>query len=57
MHWALETRWQRFGQFLHDFLNDFLNYYLYENLNDFLHENLNLNFFMKILDVLYAKSS
>ena len=44
LHCALETRWQRFGQFLNDFLNDFL----YENL-DFLFENLivfyeNLNF-------------
>jgi len=51
LHCALETRWQRFGQFLNDFLNDFLyasenlNFpyefvnYLCENLN-FLHENL-----------------
>jgi len=28
LHCALETCWQRFGQFLEDFLNDFL----YENL-------------------------
>jgi len=40
LHCALETRWQRFGQFLHVFLNDFLNDFLYENLN-FLYENLN----------------
>jgi len=36
LHCALATRWQRFGQFLSDFLGDFL----YENLN-FLYENLN----------------
>jgi len=35
---ALETRWQQFGQFLNDVLNDFL----YENFN-FLDENLNEN--------------
>jgi len=35
LHCALETCWQRFGQFLNDFLNDFL----FENLN-FLCENL-----------------
>jgi len=43
LHCALETRWQRFGHFLNDFLNDFL----YENLDflyrtlDFLYKNLN----------------
>jgi len=36
LHCALESRWQRFGQFLNDFLNDIL----YEIL-DFLYENLN----------------
>jgi len=39
-----ETRWQRFGQFLDEFLNDFLCEnldFLYENLN-FLHENFRL---------------
>jgi len=36
LHCALETRWQRFGQFLNNFLNDFL----YEIL-DFLYENFN----------------
>jgi len=35
LHCAFETRWQRFGQFLHDFLD----YFFYENLN-FLYENL-----------------
>jgi len=35
LHFALETRWQRFGLFLDDFLNSFL----YKNLN-FLCENL-----------------
>jgi len=25
LHCALETRWQRFGQFLNDFFDDFLN--------------------------------
>jgi len=39
LHCAVETRWQRFGQFLNDFLNDFLNGFLHENLN-FLCENL-----------------
>jgi len=33
LHCALETRWQRFGQFLDDFLNDFCDDFLYENLN------------------------
>ena len=36
LHCAVETRWQRFGQFLNDFVNGFLH----ENLN-FLSENLN----------------
>ena len=36
LHCALETCWQRFGQFLND---DFLNDFLYENLN-VLFENL-----------------
>jgi len=40
LHCALETRWQRCGQFLNDFLYDFLNDCLCENLN-FLYENLN----------------
>jgi len=40
---ALETRWQRFGQFLNDYLRDLPNDFLYENLN-FRHENLNLLF-------------
>jgi len=40
LHCALETRWQRFGQFLNDFLNDFLYDFPYENLN-FPYENLN----------------
>ena len=44
MHCALETRWQRFGQFLNDFLNDFLD----KNLN-FLYENLNFLYVGKIL--------
>jgi len=39
LHCAVETRWQRFGQFPNDFLYKNLNF-LYENLN-FLHENLN----------------
>ena len=39
LHCALETRRQRFVQFLHDVLNNFLNGFLYENLN-FLYENL-----------------
>jgi len=54
LHCALETRWQRFGQFLNGFLNDFL----YATL-DFLHENIdllyeNLSFSLKNLnDFLY----
>ena len=40
LHCAVETRWQRFGQFLNDFLNDFLS----GNFN-FLH--------VKILDFHY----
>jgi len=39
LHCALETRWQRSGQFLNYFLNDFVNDFLCENLN-FLCENL-----------------
>jgi len=35
LHCALETRWQRFGQFLNDFLDEFRH----KNLN-FLYENL-----------------
>jgi len=42
LHCALETCWQRFGQFFNDFLHDFL----YENFI----------FSMKILDFLYKKS-
>jgi hypothetical protein len=41
LHCALETCWQRFGQFLNDFLNDFL----YENLN-FLHGNIRFSLLM-----------
>ena len=47
LHCALETCWQRFGQFLNDFLGDFLIDLLDENLNflcehlDFFYENLN----------------
>ena len=37
---ALETRWQRCGQFLNSFLNDCLNDFLCKNLN-FLCENHN----------------
>jgi len=49
---ALETRWQRFGQFLNEFLNDFLC----ANL-DFLYENHNFLYELrKILDFLYDKS-
>ena len=42
LHCALETRWQRFGQFRNDFpsLNDDFSDFLYENLS-FLYENLN----------------
>jgi len=49
---ALETRWQRYGQFLNDFLNDssFPNDFLYENLN-FFYENL--NFFYENIAFLY----
>jgi len=32
LHCALETRWQRFGQFLNHFFNDFLDDFLFENL-------------------------
>ena len=39
LHCALDTRWQRFGQFLNKLFDDFLNDFLYENLN-FLYENL-----------------
>ena len=39
LHCALETRWQRFGQFLNAFLNGFLNVFLHENLN-FIYESL-----------------
>jgi len=39
LHCALETCWQRFGQFLNDFFNNFLNDFLYENPN-FIDENL-----------------
>jgi len=46
LHCALETRWQRFRQFINDILYDVL----YKNLN-FLYENL--NFSMKILDFLH----
>jgi len=44
LHYALNPRWQRFGQLLNDFRNNFLQ----ENL-DFLCENLiyeNLRFFV-----------
>jgi len=41
LHYALETCWLRFGQFLNDSINDFFNDFLYENLN-LLYENLNL---------------
>jgi len=39
LHRALETRWQRFGQILNNFLKDLLNDFLYENPNS-LNENL-----------------
>jgi len=39
LHCALESHWQRFGQFLRDLCNDFLNDFLSGNLN-FLCENL-----------------
>jgi len=59
LHFALETRWQRFGQFLNDFLNDFFN----DFLNNFLYEKsiliLSMKiliFSMKIINFLYEKS-
>jgi len=45
LHCALETRWQRFGQFLNDFLNDYMknqNDFLYDFLYDFLNDSYNL---------------
>jgi len=50
LHWALETRWQRFGQFLDDFLNDFLNE-LINNFFNFIYKNP--NFLYDFSDFLY----
>jgi len=52
LHCALETRWQRFGQFLKVFLNDFCNDLLCENLN-LLYENLPVNVLYENLDFLH----
>jgi len=60
LHCALETHWQRCGQFLNDFLNGFLNDFLYENLFSFkiLFFSVKIPIFsMKIIDFLYEKSS
>ena len=41
LHCALETHWQRFGQFLNDLLDDFLDDFHNDFLDDLLHENSN----------------
>jgi len=46
LHHALETCWQRFGQFLDDFLYENLTFpykkiFFMKNLNDFLYDFLN----------------
>ena len=51
---ALETRWQRCGQFLHDFHDDFLNGFLYDENLHVLYENLNVLY--ENLTFLYEKS-
>jgi len=55
-HCALETRWQRFGQFLGAFLNDFLYDFLHENLIfrfswwlNFLYENLRFSVWKSLI--------
>jgi len=45
LHFALETRWQQFGQFLNDSLIGFLNEnpnFSYENLDN-LYDNLRVS--------------
>jgi len=49
LHCASETRCQRLGQFLHDFLNDFF-------MKILIFSRKILIFFVKMLDVLYEKS-
>jgi len=53
LHCALETRWQRFRQFLHDFLMIFL---MISSMKIFVFSMQILNFSMKILDFIYKKS-
>jgi len=47
LHYALNPRWQRFGQLLNDFRNNFSKKILIFSVKIF---------FMKILDFLYEKS-
>jgi len=60
LHCASETRWEQFGQFLNDFLDDFLYenlHFLYEILMMFLIFSFQIVIvFWKILDFLYETS-